>query len=930
MSHARGGFVRLLLPLAMMIVLSAAAAGDGVARGPVAGTPDDVVRLPDVVADGTPRGLVTVVIAVPAELRDEPDITYEVRTSAPLEVLGRLSGTARIDGDRARPIVLTLRVPAGADAGQLEAAEVIFRARGREYLVPVVLRVPVVRSARLTGARELRDLRTGDRLLLPYRVTNAGNAADTLLLEVRGPSAWRAQLQGAAHLVVPARDSVDFDVQVLVPPTANVGDHSLAVRMRDAATGEERGVIHTTLGVIGRAGQVAGLVLRPSLAFATSSSGSASQVGAVLSGPVGNGMQLRAQLSPRSDDARRGMPSQGLSSVGATPSSFAASLATDRWSVSAGNTGMQLSELAGVNLMGQGVIGQLDGERYDGRAIVARSTGASHGGRLLGAGLWRETTHGRFGGQVSALTEQRGVAGAGNARELTAVGVDYLSPLMGTVRVGGGAAHRAMADATGIGFTLNATHERPLDRVTLSVTHAPGGSEAFARSIDEWQLSGARVLTDRWSVDAYGQHSHDAGALFRGMDVTSWSVGQRYALQPDVSLHLRGQSSQFRARAAAGGIGDFGAGEYGVLGGAEWGVGPVSLNAEASMGTVTRSAELLGGRVHETAATKRGVRMGAVRVFDTWGTLDGNASIESTEAGVGIPGTVLATSVRWSGIPLAVAGRQLRLNTEASYQRLGDMQTALVTRASLVMNLPWGLDLAMSAERNPFFRDAEGRAGWIGALRVSAATRIFTPKALGPEGMVFEDRDLNGRRDAGEPGVEGVIVRRGEARATTDRDGRYRLPVRARGRTRIDQGTLPLGLIAHPLLAADTLERLDLPVLPTGKLTVHLDLVPDEGGRVPDVDLRGAIVLLRDASGFEWVGRRVTDTTAVFDGVPSGTYTLRFNFDRLSETLRVQESLPVTVAPHSADTVRVPLRGRAVRIFTPTGNGRRTRGAATR
>ena len=165
-------------------------------------------------------------------------------------------------------------------------------------------------------------------------------------------------------------------------------------------------------------------------------------------------------------------------------------------------------------------------------------------------------------------------------------------------------------------------------------------------------------------------------------------------------------------------------------------------------------------------------------------------------------------------------------------------------------------------------------------------------------------------------------MRRGDARATTDQAGRYRLPVQSRGRTRIDQGTLPLGLIAHPLLAADTLERLDLPVLPTGTLTVELDLVADEGGRVPSVDLRAAIVLMRDVSGFEWVGRRTSPTTAVFDGVPSGEYTLHFNFDGLREALRVDEATRVILAPHEVRTLTVPLRGRAVRIFTPEGSRR--------
>ena len=58
MNRACAGLGRLLVPVALILLLTAAAALD------------DVVRLPEVVADGTPRGLVTIVIAVPVELRD--------------------------------------------------------------------------------------------------------------------------------------------------------------------------------------------------------------------------------------------------------------------------------------------------------------------------------------------------------------------------------------------------------------------------------------------------------------------------------------------------------------------------------------------------------------------------------------------------------------------------------------------------------------------------------------------------------------------------------------------------------------------------------------------------------------------------------------------------------------------------------------------
>jgi hypothetical protein len=81
--------------------------------------------------------------------------------------------------------------------------------------------------------------------------------------------------------------------------------------------------------------------------------------------------------------------------------------------------------------------------------------------------------------------------------------------------------------------------------------------------------------------------------------------------------------------------------------------------------------------------------------------------------------------------------------------------------------------------------DAPRRAG----RALLAALLLCSCRALGPDaapfpaepgfavGVVFHDRDGDGRRSAGEPGVSGVAVSNGREVARTDPEGRYRLPV---------------------------------------------------------------------------------------------------------------------------------------------------------
>ncbi|MCE9603151.1 MAG: hypothetical protein K8S21_13180 [Gemmatimonadetes bacterium] len=881
------------------------------------------VRLPTVVSEGVPRGLVTMIVPIPPDLADAPEVTFDVRTIGGVEILGRLRGPARVAGSPSRPLVLTLRVPAGADAGMIDVAEVTFRGNdGREFVVPLRLRVTVVRSLTVMGTTEMRALRAGDRLDLPYRIVNAGNATDTVRIVVRGPLAWGTRLDRDATAIVGPRAQLEFNVSVGIPQVANIGDHTLAVSIIALTGSEPIATVFTTLGITGRAGQVAGVVMRPSIAVASTSTGTATYSGVELSGPVRTGVSVRAQLTPAI--ARGGMTSQGLAAVGALSAPFSASIYGEHWDVSAGNTSLQIGDLSGVNVIGRGVTANVERPAYEARAIVGTPSSGSRAlsGELLGGGYWRNTASGRVGGSVSYLRE-RGGFGAG--RELRAVAADYRSPVLKTFQLGASLAHRSAIGVQGLGYAATISHERPDERAVLRVAHAPGGTAAFARAEDEFQFEASRALSSRWWVDASAQRSTDRGTVFAGMQARSWSLGQRFAWRPDVALTLRGQSSDFTVTSSGADIGDFGARDRSLIGGVEWRRGPLGLSAEGSYGDMTRRTELFSGTVDEAVAAQRGLRVTAARAFERWGSLDVNSSIEQTGAGVGVPGTIQSTGARWSEVPLGFGTRRASLTTEVALQRMGQQPATLVTRALARVALPAGLDLTVAAERNPFFRDPRGRPGWIGAVRLSAATRVFSPGQLGPEGLVFEDLDNDGRHDPLEPGVAGVVVRRGDAKAVTDRHGHYRLPVSARGRARIDQGSLRPGLVAHPVLANDQTERLDLPVLPTGSVLVEMELVADESGRLPEMSLEPATVILRDETGFEWVGRRIGPDLATFDGVPVGRYALTFNFARLREPLRAEEQ-DVIVRPHATTQVKAPLRARAIRVFTPPA--RRTGGPA--
>jgi hypothetical protein len=896
--------------LRALLVVVAVAASAPVAEASVAAK--DIVRLPGLEVAGMPRTYLTITIPVPETLRDAELVRFDVRLTGTTEVLGRQSGELRPLENRR--VVLTLRVPADALVGLLDVADILFDTdSGDVYVLPIILRIPAVRGLVVSGTRELRGLRSGDRVDLAFSIRNDGNAPDTLEYYFDVPPSWTVRPSGTQRLVVPARGRADVAVLVTVPMNAGIGDHIIALRTRPLREPQAGERVATVLGVSGASSKSAGLTLRPTVAGAASARGSATFLGLALDGPIAPDVTLSARYAP--PPVRAGILAQGLSTVGANGVPFAVSASGRNWSADGGVVGAQVSDLTGANLFGQGATAVYAGETHSARAILARPGGVNSAGSgaLIGAGYWTQTPWGTLGGSASRL-EESGVFA--QSRDLTAVGLDYRAPTIGTISAGGSLAYRSSSAADGVGIGITAEHAGARDRASLRVMHAPGGSVAFARARDELQLGGSRELTERWGVDASYGRSADGGPVFVQSTNVGWTVGQRYQLTRDLSTRMRWQENRLDARTGSALSGAFGADDRLLALGADWRVGEWALGAEGARGIVTRRTELLSGAQDQASTGRATVRADASRRVPGIGSVGFGVGAQFTGAGVGIPGRVVSGDARWNAEPMSLFGVPFVMTSSVNFQQFGPGKPLVIARSGARVALPGGMALVLSVEHNPLFRDERGRTGMVGAFSLTTATNVLSGVSVGPTGVVYEDRNGNGRRDPDEPGVGGVVLRRGNDRAVTDREGRYRFAAAARGRTRVDVSSVPVGLVAHPMFGANVGETRDVPLLTTGSVRVELRLTPDDDGRVPNVDLSAAVVVLRDAAGFEWVGRRVGETGTFFDGIPTGVYDVRLDAHALREPLRADD-LRLEVTSHQRTDVVVPVRGRSVRIINP-------------
>jgi hypothetical protein len=399
--------------------------------------------------------------------------------------------------------------------------------------------------------------------------------------------------------------------------------------------------------------------------------------------------------------------------------------------------------------------------------------------------------------------------------------------------------------------------------------------------------------------------------VFSGLAAHGFSLRPQYAIRSTTTLAIEARSYVFDATSRptlTNTGGGFGNREEQLGLSLSTYVRQYYFNTSAYLGNVTRTVSPLGQSM-VTDRSPRNYWTTNAGWSGVGGVLEMQTRIEQTRDRGGFVNQQTMFGIRGEQVVLPwLAG----LRAEGELQRVygfGDERSAIV-RAGFAIPIMNGLALKVDAERNSIFHSLSGHVPWILGVRFEHVLSVPMLRTPGTSGYVYEDLNGNQRRDSGEPGVAGAIVRRSGETAVADASGKYRVGGDSRKPALIDEASLPDGWTASGAATGD------LGVTLSTSAVVELVVAPRSGISEVQVDLAKAHVIARDSAGREWAARMTGPTTATFESLPVGTYTLEFDLSELTEPLvpRAPVSL-LLVSGKDSKSITVILDPRPIRIF---------------
>jgi hypothetical protein len=870
---------------------------------------DEERVLPAVVVSVSPEALAVVNVPEPDEFLTADTVNYTVTPAFPGTVVGKLSGSITAAGGR-RSIVLALRAPRRLPAGQVTLATVQFSAGVSTVNVPIIADITVRQGLTISSSSRMVAARAGSPVRIPWRVTNTGNAPDTVRVAAVIPAGW-IQLDAPAPLYLGAQQGFDGSTILLPPPRAQgLTTIRLLAISRDQSTAESQVDIQVS-GEWMAAG-LKGPELRLGFAAAAGPWGTTTTMQSLeLQGPVSDGLSLRvrAATSPGVDGA-----TYALSRAGMLVTPFAFQLASPQWRLDGGTLGASVSDLAGTSLVGRGATFAVRQPGWSASVLamtpdldLANASGSMTASRF-------EVERGAYtmSAALSRLSETRGPT----SRTLDAVALGGTSRTFLGGRLGAELAHRRHEGGNGAGWTATYLRRTNDESIDIRYAHAPGGSRAFARAAEELSLNTSRKITDRLHLSGGAWRSRDDGASLSNLHMAGWTFGANIAVAEELTFTLAGRESAFDAHTN---LGAFGSGERGVDATMNLRRGWWSTQVTTSVANLSRTTTSAdgSGAVFRQSAPRAGAR-GSLTLGSMNGTsLAWTGHYERVGPGVGAAPEQWSAGLRFTSRPSVGYRRPARL--EVSAERVGGSQDAarsLMLHAALELHLPYETALLLSAERNPYVVPLAGSTDWIYVVGLTRSVSLPRIAGRGTRGVVYRDLNGNGRREQGEPGFAGVVLRRGSSVAVTDRTGSFLLAGDEQLPYELDARSLPVGWITPSTMLPAT--RRLVGAVAVSPLEVELQLDPADSNRVSAERLADVVVVARDSVGREWASRRVAHNRAVFDAVPPGSYTIVVDASASSEPLRPSGDLRATITTGRGSTlVRVIMRPRQLRYSSP-------------
>jgi len=878
----------------------------------------DLEAEPVLIVNGAPRSFQVVKVPVPSGFSTDRGVTYDVVATTNAPLLGRRSGGLSGGMGRERAVVLTVGIPAVAVAGRTTIAYVRFFAEGaRTVRVPVDLAVPAISRVRITPAQTLRGARPGEQFELWFEIANAGNVRDTLDLRVDAPSTWNVRFTAPAHIVMQPGETINRSLRMVVPLASDIGD--FPVTLITSARLSERARATTIVEVTdaARPSQHSGPLLTVGAASAASQGSSANSVETIsIDGPVRDGVMVNGRFAtPMPSDP---VVNRALSTMGYSSQANFMSVSAQHWGATLGTTGLNLGELAGQSVFGRGASIQLRSDEI-GIRVLGASPLASENPSFSTPSLFAAATDVRVGSGVITgfFAHLRDSTYAVRALDVTGIGGEVSPWAHGFASAQ--LAERQYRDGSGLGAAGEVRGPGAGGDFDVRVVHAPGGTAAFAPTRDALSASAGRAF-GRLRADASYWGTQDRGAAVPSMSSSGWSVSPSYALFAPLTVGVDILHSAF---ASSDERGAFGSGQHELGARARFLHSGFEVNVDGRWSDVTSDAAVPGGS-RFTDDTRRVTSRARLDHVGARGDIGVGGSIETaTIGGSSIPSP---TSADVHVERFQIFPRLPEVTMSGALQRMQYGSAVLTTsRGELALDIRRSLRIALGAERGTV-RDATGAVRSVVTLRVERSTLLpaFDRRLIA--GVVFQDRNANGIRDPGEPGIGGIVVRRGAESAVSDPSGVFRISRDAAGRAEIDSRSLPDGWLQSPRLLDGVANDLELGVVPITSIDIRIILAPLADGTVPNVRLGVAALALHDSTGREWIAQTDAMGRATFDALPAGRYTLDVDLANASEPLRI-DSIPAIVigATPGRQHVTVLARTRPIRIFRPPtsagGNG---------